>query len=369
MRTAQEFEQLRRQATAPRLAGKSRREIKQVLGPISYRTLDKALKEVPPAEWTRRPNAKDDLRARARELRLQGLDYDEIVSLRVTFSNSDPSLIRLFLCFLRIAGTADGDVKFQLQIHDSVDVPAAEAYWLRVTGAQPEQFRRTVLKRSNPQTTRRNTGADYHGCLRIDVLQSGRLYLKIDGWAGAIMACAPGWSDPHDSHEHAIVAMSKYWTVRHAASDAERAAAAAQFSDLTGRELLIAGAIAYWCEGSKRKPYRKDTQVSFINSDPRLILLFLRFLTEAGVMPDRLRYCVHIHESADVEAAISWWASVAGVPPDQFARPVIKRHTPRTAHREANHEYHGCLQIRVRKGAALYRQIAGWATGVMDAAP
>ena len=35
----------------------------------------------PPPESTRpRPNAKDDLRVKARELRLQGLDYDDIVA-------------------------------------------------------------------------------------------------------------------------------------------------------------------------------------------------------------------------------------------------------------------------------------------------
>ena len=43
--------------------------------------------------------------------------------------------------------------------------------------------------------------------------------------------------------------------------------------DLTPRELRIAGAIAYWCEGSKRKTHRPAEHVSFINSDPGLILL------------------------------------------------------------------------------------------------
>jgi transcriptional regulator with XRE-family HTH domain len=36
------------------------------------------VKGEPPPEWTKRPNAKDDLRARARELRLQGWTYDQI---------------------------------------------------------------------------------------------------------------------------------------------------------------------------------------------------------------------------------------------------------------------------------------------------
>ena len=63
-----------------RRQGKSRRQIREALGPMSNATLNEALKDEPPPEWTRRPNAKDGLRARARELRGQGLDYEEIAT-------------------------------------------------------------------------------------------------------------------------------------------------------------------------------------------------------------------------------------------------------------------------------------------------
>ena len=69
MRTAKELAVLREQAIGLRLAGKSRREIKAALGPMSNSTLNDALQGAPPPDWTRRPNAKDDLRAEARELR------------------------------------------------------------------------------------------------------------------------------------------------------------------------------------------------------------------------------------------------------------------------------------------------------------
>jgi hypothetical protein len=130
---------------------------------------------------------------------------------------------------------------------------------------------------------------------------------------------------------------------------------------------MIAGAIAYWCEGSKSKPYRVDEQVRFMNTDPALIRLFLAFLDRAGVSRQRLRYCVHIHESADVEGAIRYWASVTGAPPDQFIRPVIKHHTPRTSRSFRNAGYHGCLRVSVTKSSTLYREISGWAHGVMTA--
>ena len=59
----------REQAIALRRAGRSRREIKKILGVGSNQTLNELLAGEPPPEWTRRPNAKDDLHARARRLR------------------------------------------------------------------------------------------------------------------------------------------------------------------------------------------------------------------------------------------------------------------------------------------------------------
>ena len=74
-----------------------------------------------------------------------------------------------------------------------------------------------------------------------------------------------------------------------------------------------------------------------------------------------------IHESADVEAAARYWASVTAVPQDEFARPVIKRHVPRTSRSRDNTDYHGCLQVSVAESSGLYRDISGWAHGVMTA--
>ncbi len=51
--------------------------------------------------------------------------------------------------------------------------------------------------------------------------------------------------------------------------------AAAQIERISDREIVIAGAIAYWCEGTKNKPYRRfDSRVVFVNSDSNLILFF-----------------------------------------------------------------------------------------------
>ncbi|MGW1932342.1 hypothetical protein [Streptomyces sp. NPDC001919] len=89
--TYADFEGLRDQALALRREGLSRRRIRDRLHIHNNDLLNRLLEGEPPPEWTKRPNAKDDLRARARELRLQGMTYDQI-QLELGCSKSSISL-------------------------------------------------------------------------------------------------------------------------------------------------------------------------------------------------------------------------------------------------------------------------------------
>ncbi|MGK9464545.1 hypothetical protein ACSLFT_31615 [Streptomyces sp. G6] len=73
-----DFEGLRERAVALRRAGYSLRQIRDELKVFNNDILNQLVKGEPPPEWTKRPRAKDDLRAKARELRLQGWTYDQI---------------------------------------------------------------------------------------------------------------------------------------------------------------------------------------------------------------------------------------------------------------------------------------------------
>ncbi|WP_330339516.1 helix-turn-helix domain-containing protein [Streptomyces sp. NBC_00557] len=73
-----DFENLRERAVALRRAGYSLRRIRDELKIFNNDILNQLVKGEPPPEWTKRPNAKDDLRAKARDLRLQGWTYDQI---------------------------------------------------------------------------------------------------------------------------------------------------------------------------------------------------------------------------------------------------------------------------------------------------
>jgi hypothetical protein len=271
------FIQLREQAVALRRAGKSRREIKELLGITNHRMLDAALRGEPRQPWTWRPNAKDDLRAKARILREQGHDYNRIAA-ELGVSKSSVSL------------------------------------WVRDLPRPP--------------------GLSYEEC-----------------------------------RQRISAGLRRYWAaerpIREAEREAVHAAAVAQMGRLNDREVLIAGAIAYWCEGSKNKPHRRDDRVNFVNSDPALVRFFLRFLDVAGIGRERLIFRVYIHESADLAAAQRFWLDVTQARPDQFRCPTLKRHNPRTVRKNTGSDYHGCLRIDVRRSIHLYRKIEGWAAAVM----
>lgn len=162
---------------------------------------------------------------------------------------------------------------------------------------------------------------------------------------------------------------SEYRSERDGRRDRLRTAAADSVPPLSRDELLRLGALVYWCEGEKEKPWRAAKgQVTFINSDPQLIDLYLRFLEAAGVSAERLVFRVHIHETADVEAAVRWWAGRVGVPPSTFRPTTLKRHNPRTVRKNTGETYRGCLVIRVRKARELYWMIEGLVAGVHRAA-
>jgi hypothetical protein len=176
-----------------------------------------------------------------------------------------------------------------------------------------------------------------------------------------------------ESCKRAADGVRRYWEaerpVREAKRQAHRASAAAEIGLLTPREIVIAGAIAYWCEGAKNKAYKRHDRVIFVNSDPALIRFFLSFLDAVGVSRDRLIFRVYIHETADVASAERFWRQLARASQEQFRTAVLKTHNPKTVRSNVGEDYRGCLRIDVRRSTDLYRKIEGWAAAVMTDPP
>ncbi|MGW1544966.1 hypothetical protein ACWCPM_32905 [Streptomyces sp. NPDC002309] len=272
------FEGLREQAIALRRAGLSRREIRDRLHVDNNDILNRLLDGEPPPDWTRRPNAKDDLRDKARELRLQGWTYDRI-QVELGCSKSSISL------------------------------------WVR-DPPTPERRRRTRAEASD---------------------------IAKRGWEAELR-------------------------LREEERRRTRQLATAEIDRLSDRELFLIGVGLYWAEGAKSKPHSRRERITFVNSDPNMITVFLAWLRLLRVDPENLRFAVQIHESADVTAAERFWASHVDIEPTALMKTTLKKHNPSTNRKNTGGDYHGCLRVDVRGGADLYRRVEGWWYGIVGAA-
>jgi len=133
---------------------------------------------------------------------------------------------------------------------------------------------------------------------------------------------------------------------------------------VTSRDLVLALAMSYWCEGAKDKAWSRREYMHWMNSDPVLVRLYLEGLRLLDVADDRLRLRLMIHETADESAAQDWWAQELNWPRDRFERTTFKRHNPKTVRKNVDSDYHGCLGVRVLQSRDLYRVMAGLIRGL-----
>jgi hypothetical protein len=115
---------------------------------------------------------------------------------RVIFTNSDASMIRVFLAWLKVIGVPHSEIRFRLSIHESADVAAHEAWWADALGLKNMAFQRATLKRHNPKPGRHNLGANYHGCLVVSLTRSRAVYDHIVGWWAGIAGSAAAAGAP-----------------------------------------------------------------------------------------------------------------------------------------------------------------------------
>lgn len=263
---------------------------------------------------------------------------------------------------LRAAGRSQREIIAELHIGDDL----------------ARQFLRDVPV---PDSLRRPRAKDDLRAAAVSLRAMGKTYDEISAELGVSKSSCSLWlrglprpaSDPVRralGEQRRLEAVRERARRGNAARDAEgdRVAtlASASLVDVDSRDILIAFAISYWCEGSKRKPWSRQECVRWVNSDPVLVRLFLEGLRLLGVNEDRLACQIQIHETADEPAARRWWIERSGLPEECFRPSVLKRHNPKTVRKNVDAGYHGCLCIRVRRSRELYLVIRGLIEGLAD---
>lgn len=110
-------------------------------------------------------------------------------------------------------------------------------------------------------------------------------------------------------------------------------------------------AMLYWCEGGK------DVRngVRFINSDPRVIAVFLRlFRLSFSLDEGKFRVCVHLHEYHDAKRQLAFWSKVSHIKRSQFIKPFCKKHTSIRIRKN----YPGCASVYYQSADMARRLLA-----------
>jgi transposase len=226
-----------------------------------------------------------------------------------------------------------------------------------------------------PTSLRRRKAKDHLRAQARALRKAGRTYPQIARELGVSKSSCSLWLRDMDHPEPSAEGQARRTAAIRASSartqelrergrEAMKQAVATSLGPITSRDLVLALAVSYWCEGTKDKPWARRERVGWMNSDPVLARLFLEGLRLLDVTDDRLRFRLNIHESADSQAALLWWSEQLSWPVDRFARTTIKRHNPKTIRKNTGTSYHGCIVITVLQCRQLYRALDGLVRGL-----
>jgi transcriptional regulator with XRE-family HTH domain len=91
----------------------------------------------------------------------------------------------------------------------------------------------------------------------------------------------------------------------------------------TGSRLHLMGCMLYWAEGAKKK-----NAVYFVNSDPNMMLLFLRFLREEMFIANEAMavhiHC-HTHDPEEIRRIEAYWLDLLRLPKSCLRKTQIKK--------------------------------------------
>jgi len=137
-----------------------------------------------------------------------------------------------------------------------------------------------------------------------------------------------------------------------------------EIKSLSKYELLLIGAALYWAEGYNRQNKIPSPYIGFGNSNPDMVVLFLRFLREVMQIPEeKLRPAVQIHHNIKPELAISFWVKITNIPKERFR---ITHQTSRASKgkRPYNSLPYGTLKLNAH-GRQNFFKIKGWIDGLI----
>jgi hypothetical protein len=129
-------------------------------------------------------------------------------------------------------------------------------------------------------------------------------------------------------------------------------------SPLSPEAYRLMGAALYWAEGSKKNLFELS------NSDPHLILFFVRWVTRVfGISEKRLKARLNIYPQQNEIKVRRFWSDLTGIPTKNFGKSYIK---PLSKGYKRNNLYYGTIRIGVPRSVDMRHRVFGWIQGALQ---
>jgi hypothetical protein len=115
--------------------------------------------------------------------------------------------------------------------------------------------------------------------------------------------------------------------------------------------LHLAGCMLYWAEGSKARD-----SIGFTNSDPRMLALFRRFLTDSLLIPvDRVLMSINVYtgNGLEMEEIERYWLDLLGLPKSNVRKHTLNHMPTSSSGRAKNKLPYGVCTLRVHNSWML----------------
>lgn len=142
-----------------------------------------------------------------------------------------------------------------------------------------------------------------------------------------------------------------------------------EIGTLSKKELLILGSALYWGEGYKRAIIKNGKErtyhpVSLSNSDPKLVVIFLKFLRDICIVDEsKIHAGLRIYQHQNSEHLLNYWSALTKIPKERFEKFYYGVSKSSLGKRPFNILPYGTIQIRINS-TALYHKIMGWIEGL-----
>lgn len=137
-----------------------------------------------------------------------------------------------------------------------------------------------------------------------------------------------------------------------------------EIGEVSKRDLFVIGVAMYLSEGYTSP---NESRVGFVNSDPKIILLMLKWFKEICQVPKEkviLSIRINKNQKNRIDAVEKYWPQVTEIPLSQFNKTILINTKSKKVFSNSEN-YFGTLRIIIRQSTKLRRILNGWVEGLL----